>query len=89
MTGGPRKDHGSTALLTEQQFQNDERTIMNTFSIGDTVRVLSGQLGTMTGQVGTVVAYDPKQEKYLVRVGLMLQNFFAADEIELFRPGAR
>jgi hypothetical protein len=39
----------------------------------------------MTGQVGTVVAWDEEMGKHLVRVGT-IQNWFAPDEIELFRP---
>jgi hypothetical protein len=54
-------------------------------SIGDTVQVVTSPGNTMTGQVGTVVAWDDDMGKYLVRVGTV-QNWFAAEDIEPFRP---
>jgi hypothetical protein len=54
-------------------------------SIGDTVQITTSPGNTMTGQVGTVVAWDEEMGKHLVRVGTM-QNWFAPDEVELFTP---
>lgn len=54
---------------------------MGTFSIGQIVRITGD---VMTGNVGTVVYLDEKRERYLVRIDGMTQNYFTADEIELY-----
>ncbi|UOX92234.1 hypothetical protein MUY14_17005 [Amycolatopsis sp. FBCC-B4732] len=54
---------------------------MDNFKIGETVRI-TGR--TMTGSVGTVVHLDEKRGKYLVRVSDVLQNYFTAEELEVF-----
>lgn len=56
---------------------------MDNFSIGDTVKIIGR---TMTGNVGTVVSFDTKRAKILVRITDVTQNYFTADEIELFQP---
>lgn len=56
-----------------------------TFSIGDTVQILTSPGNTMTGGVGTVVAWDEKMGKHLVRIGV-IQNWFAPEDIEIFKP---
>lgn len=55
---------------------------MDEFAIGDTVRVTGP---TMTGNVGTVTHKDEKREKYLVLFTHVTQNWFPAEELELFR----
>ncbi|WP_197519681.1 hypothetical protein [Pseudonocardia sp. HH130630-07] len=54
---------------------------MDEFSVGDTVRI-TGR--TMTGNVGTVIHLDKKNEKYLVRISAVTQNYFTAEELEIF-----
>lgn len=54
---------------------------MAAFEVGETVRI-TGK--TMTGNVGTVVHFDDKREKYLVRLDATAQNYFPADELERF-----
>ncbi|WP_169305781.1 KOW domain-containing RNA-binding protein [Renibacterium salmoninarum] len=54
---------------------------MDNFKIGQTVKI-TGK--TMTGNVGTVVHLDEKRGKYLVRITDVTQNYFDADELELF-----
>ncbi|WP_328457034.1 MULTISPECIES: hypothetical protein [unclassified Amycolatopsis] len=54
---------------------------MAEFEIGETVRV-TGK--TMSGNVGTVVHFDSKRDKYLVRVSDVTQNYFSAAELERF-----
>ncbi|MFG1646621.1 hypothetical protein ACGFMK_40640 [Amycolatopsis sp. NPDC049252] len=54
---------------------------MAAFEVGDTVRI-TGK--TMTGNVGTVVHFDDKRDKYLVRVDAVTQNYFPAEELERF-----
>lgn len=56
---------------------------MTEFQIGDTVQIIGAG---MTGSVGTVVHRDEKRGKYLVRVGGSAQNYYDAEEIELFAP---
>lgn len=56
---------------------------MNEFAIGDTVQITGP---VMTGSVGTVVYLDEPRAKYLVRIDTLVQNYFSADEIELFDP---
>jgi hypothetical protein len=56
---------------------------MDAFAIGDTVQI-SGPV--MTGNVGTVVYLDEPSEKYLVRVGAAVQNYFDASELQTFAP---
>jgi transcription antitermination factor NusG len=58
------------------------RTDMADFKIGDTVKITAA---AMTGNVGTVVSIDEKREKFLVRTSDVTQNYFTADELELFR----
>ena len=58
---------------------------MADFGTGDTVRITTSPGGTMTGQVGTVVAWDESMGKHLVRVGTA-QGWFAPEEIDHFRP---
>lgn len=55
--------------------------VMDEFEVGETVRI-TGR--TMTGNVGTVVHFDGKRDKYLVRVGAITQNYFPAAELERF-----
>jgi transcription antitermination factor NusG len=55
---------------------------MNTFAVGDTVRITGP---TMTGNVGTVVSIDADNQRYLVRVDPVTQNYFPAADLELFR----
>jgi len=38
----------------------------------------------MTGNVGTVIHIDKKNEKYLVRIGAVTQNYFTGEELEKF-----
>ncbi|MCX8279195.1 hypothetical protein OSJ77_03270 [Phyllobacterium sp. 0TCS1.6C] len=38
----------------------------------------------MPGNVGTVVAIDDTRGKYLVRITEVTQNYYRADELELF-----
>ena len=54
---------------------------MSAFAIGDTVQVTGS---TMTGNVGTVVSFDEKRSKYLVRVTDVTQNYFTAEELVIF-----
>ena len=54
---------------------------MNDFAIGDTVRITGS---TMTGNVGTVVSFDEKRGKILVRITHVTQNYFTPDELEPF-----
>lgn len=56
---------------------------MHEFKIGDTVRIIGS---VMPGSVGTVVAIDDTREKYLVRITDVTQNYYRADELELFKP---
>ena len=56
---------------------------MTEFNIGDTVQVTAGP---MESSVGTVVYLYEKTGKYLVRTGVGAQDYYAADEIELFKP---
>lgn len=53
------------------------------FKIGDTVKITGA---TMTGNVGTVVSLDEKRQKYLVRITEETQNYFPANDLELFKP---
>ncbi|GLY42862.1 hypothetical protein Amsp01_088850 [Amycolatopsis sp. NBRC 101858] len=54
---------------------------MDAFEVGQTVRI-TGK--TMTGNVGTIVHFDDKRNKYLVRVDAVTQNYFPAHELEKF-----
>lgn len=54
---------------------------MNEFKIGDVVQI-TGTI--MPGSVGTVVSFDDKRDKYLVRITEAVQNYYTADELELF-----
>ncbi|WP_413332093.1 hypothetical protein ACH82I_09360 [Brevibacterium sp. GP-SGM9] len=54
---------------------------MTEFQIGDTVQIIDG---AMKHSVGTVVYLDVPREKYLVRIGGSTQNYYPADQIELF-----
>lgn len=56
---------------------------MDEFTIGDTVQ-MTGRV--MTGNVGIVVSIDTKREKYLVRITDLIQNYFPAADLKLFRP---
>jgi hypothetical protein len=58
---------------------------MNEFTIGDTVQITGP---VMTGNVGTVVSIDEKRARYLVRVGAVTQNYFAAGELTIFAPSS-
>lgn len=58
---------------------------MSDLEIGTTVRITSPT--TMTGNVGTVVHYDEKRERYLVRIDAITQNYFPAEELEVFDSG--
>lgn len=55
---------------------------MAEFKIGATVQVTGT---TMTGNVGTVISFDEKREKYLVLISAVTQNYFTADELKLFK----
>lgn len=55
---------------------------MNEFNIGDVVRITGS---VMPGSVGTVVSLDDKRGKYLVRITEAVQNYYTAEELELFR----
>jgi hypothetical protein len=54
---------------------------MDEFSIGDTVQ-MTGTV--MTGNVGTVVAFDDTRGKVLVRVTDETQNWFAPEDLRHF-----
>ncbi|WP_354670647.1 TetR family transcriptional regulator, partial [Amycolatopsis solani] len=54
---------------------------MAAFEVGETVRI-TGK--TMTGNVGTVVHFDDKRDKYLVRIDATTQNYFPPGELEKF-----
>lgn len=54
---------------------------MEEFKIGETVRI-TGKV--MNGLVGTVVHFDQKRDKILVRMGGETQNYYSADELETF-----
>lgn len=54
---------------------------MAAFAVGDTVQITGA---VMTGNVGTIVSFDGKRERYLVRVGAVTQNYFAEDDLTLF-----
>ncbi|MDO1605936.1 hypothetical protein Q2T76_07785 [Lactobacillus sp. YT155] len=49
------------------------------FNIGDTVRVIK------MNWAGTVIYFDKKTEKYLVRVNGVEQFYYSDDEIELWK----
>lgn len=49
---------------------------MNEFKIGDTVTVVK------TKWVGTIVFFDKKREKYLVRISGTQQMYYGADELK-------
>jgi ribosomal protein S4E len=54
---------------------------MVNLSVGQTVRITGS---AMTGNVGTIVHFDDKRERYLVRIDAMTQNYFTAEELEEF-----
>lgn len=54
---------------------------MDDFTIGDTVQIIDG---AMKHSVGTVVYLDEPREKYLVRVGGSMQDYYAAEQIVKF-----
>ena len=54
---------------------------MNDFQIGDTVQIIDGAI---KHSVGTVVYLDEPREKYLVRIGGSMQDYYSADQIEKF-----
>ena len=56
---------------------------MDEFKIGDTVQILTGP---MQHSVGTVVYLYEAEKTYLVRVGGNMQQYYRADEIQLFQP---
>ncbi|MEW2462249.1 hypothetical protein [Microbacterium sp. K41] len=56
---------------------------MNEFAIGDMVQITGSP---MTGTVGTVVSFDEKRQRYLVRIDAMTQNYFTADDLTVFAP---
>jgi hypothetical protein len=56
---------------------------MTDFEIGQTVQVTGPVL---RGSVGTVVYLDEPRAQYLVRFSELSQNYYPADEIELFQP---
>ena len=56
---------------------------MDEFKVGDTVQILAGP---MQHSVGTVVYLYEAEQKYLVRVGASMQQYYRADEIQLFQP---
>ncbi len=56
---------------------------MKAFQIGDIVSAIYGKLPL----VGTVVHFDEKTQKYLVRFSGVQQLYYAADELRPFRQG--
>jgi hypothetical protein len=56
---------------------------MSEFKIGDTVKITGA---IMTGNVGSIVSFDEKQKKYLVRITHQTQNYYPAEELESFKP---
>lgn len=64
--------------MTEKR---ERENTMDEYKIGDTVQV-TGKI--MPGSVGTVVHLDQKRQKYLVRITDETQNYYSAEELELF-----
>lgn len=56
---------------------------MDEFKIGDTVQIKEG---IRSASVGTVVYLDEPRNQYLVRIGADFQNYYTADQLELFQP---
>ena len=54
---------------------------MDTFKVGDTVRVLEGDV--MKGTVGTLVSWNDRKQKWLVRVADIQQNWVGPEHLEI------
>lgn len=54
---------------------------MSDFKVGDTVQVLEGDV--MKGTVGTLVSWHEKNQKWLVRVADIQQNWVSPEHLKL------
>lgn len=54
---------------------------MGDFKVGDTVQVQAGDV--MRGTVGTLVHWDEKKQKWLVRVADIQQNWVSPEHLKV------
>ena len=72
----------SEAIETSHSLLQKGTKRMDDYKVGDVVRITGA---IMPGSVGTVVSIDKGRHKYLVRITEAVQNYYGAEEIELFR----